>query len=254
MNKSLIRSIIWLSFFLLIILSWLYLFNMSATMGFDWTGKIVMDMSMNSMDMSYMVSLKMLFSMWSIMMLAMMLPTMVPTFLTYQDLIKSAHGTWGGWVGLLLGYIIMWTIFSLSIAYLQVFLMNTKFINNEGIIKSVWLVPALVILVGAFQFTKIKDFCHGVCITPFNYFIKKWKNGLLGGVKMGLGLGLFCIGCCWGFMILAFVMGYMNFIWMGLVTLIVILEKLPQIGVITKKPLGILLISIGIYLIFKNFK
>ena len=158
MNKSLIRSIIWLSFFLLIILSWLYLFNMSATMGFDWTGKIVMDMSMNSMDMSYMVSLKMLFSMWSIMMLAMMLPTMVPTFLTYQDLIKSAHGTWGGWVGLLLGYIIMWTIFSLSIAYLQVFLMNTKFINNEGIIKSVWLVPALVILVGAFQFTKIKDF------------------------------------------------------------------------------------------------
>jgi predicted metal-binding membrane protein len=47
-------------------------------------------------------------------------------------------------------------------------------------------------------------------------------------------------------MLLAFVMGYMNFIWMGLITLIVVLEKLPQIGIIIKKPLGGILILLGI--------
>ena len=55
-----------------------------------------------------------------------------------------------------------------------------------------------------------------------------------------------------GFMTLAFILGYMNFIWMGLITFLVILEKIPQIGKFIKKPLGILLILIAIYLIFKN--
>ena len=53
-------------------------------------------------------------------------------------------------------------------------------------------------------------------------------------------------------MFLAFAMGYMNFIWMGLITLIVILEKIPQIGKVVKKPLGVLLIIVGVYLMFIN--
>ena len=52
---------------------------------------------------------------------------------------------------------------------------------------------------------------------------------------------------------LAFIMGYMNFIWMGLITFIVILEKIPEIGKLIKKPLGILILLIAIYLTSDNF-
>ena len=54
-------------------------------------------------------------------------------------------------------------------------------------------------------------------------------------------------------MSLAFIMGYMNFIWMGLITFIVILEKIPEIGKLIKKPLGILILLIAIYSILNNF-
>ncbi len=53
-------------------------------------------------------------------------------------------------------------------------------------------------------------------------------------------------------MVLAFVLGYMNFVWMGLITFIVILEKIPSIAKVIKKPLGILIISFSIYYFIKN--
>ena len=53
-------------------------------------------------------------------------------------------------------------------------------------------------------------------------------------------------------MILSFIMVYMNFIWMGLITFIVILEKIPEIGKLIKKPLGILILLIAIYFTLNN--
>ena len=64
---------------------------------------------------------------------------------------------------------------------------------------------------------------------------------------MGLGLGAFCVGCCWGFMVLGFVGGVMNLAWMGLATAFMILEKLPQIGHVVTRPMGAILIAGGIF-------
>ena len=63
---------------------------------------------------------------------------------------------------------------------------------------------------------------------------------------MGLGLGAFCVGCCWGFMALGFVGGVMNLTWMGLATVFMVMEKLPQIGHAVTKPMGILLLLGGV--------
>ena len=54
-------------------------------------------------------------------------------------------------------------------------------------------------------------------------------------------------------MLLGFTVGYMNFVWMGLITLVVVIEKLPQVGVLVKKPLGGILILLGISLAVINF-
>jgi predicted metal-binding membrane protein len=78
------------------------------------------------------------------------------------------------------------------------------------------------------------------------YFVGHWKTGFTGGLRMGLGLGAFCVGCCWGFMALGFVGGIMSLAWMGVATLFMILEKLPQIGHKVTKPMGVLLITAGL--------
>ena len=62
-------------------------------------------------------------------------------------------------------------------------------------------------------------------------------------MKMGLRLGLICLGCCWALMSLAFVGGTMTLGFMGLATCVMITEKMPQMGRYVTKPLGTLLIG-----------
>ncbi len=183
--------------------------------------------------------------MWAVMMAAMMLPTMVPTLRNYEDLIVSANGTRLGWLGVLLGYSTVWVIFSILISSTQLALLYLNIIDLMGRAKSLWLSAALLVVAGAFQFTRAKEVCHGVCHSPMSYFVGYWKTGFVGGVRMGLSLGGYCVGCCWLFMLLGFAGGVMNFLWMGLATLMMVLEKLPQVGHFLVKPLGLLLILGG---------
>ena len=77
------------------------------------------------------------------------------------------------------------------------------------------------------------------------YFLGRWRPGVRGGVRMGAGLGAYCVACCWGFMALGFVGGTMNLLWMGLATTLMILEKLPAVASLVTRPLGAVLILAG---------
>ncbi|MEJ6394953.1 DUF2182 domain-containing protein [Gymnodinialimonas sp. 2305UL16-5] len=204
------------------------------------------EMEMGGMDMSAMTRFGPLFGMWSIMMAAMMLPTLVPTLTTYERLITSANGTRPGWLGVLAGYSVVWVGVAALFAILQIGLLRAGIIDIMGIAQSRWIAGGLLLAVGAFQFTRAKEICHGVCHAPMNYFLGYWCTGFQGGARMGVGLGVYCAGCCWGFMALGFVGGMMSLLWMGLATLFMVIEKLPQIGHYVTKPLGIALILGGL--------
>jgi len=180
--------------------------------------------------------------MWAVMMAAMMLPTMVPTLRSYEDLMVSADGTRLGWLGVLLGYSLVWIVFAVVITAVQIGLLSFNIVDMMGKAKSLWVSAFLLLLAGAFQFTRAKEVCHGVCHSPMSYFIGHWRTGLGGGARMGISLGAYCVGCCWLFMVLGFAGGVMNFLWMGLATLMMVLEKLPQLGHFLVKPLGGILI------------
>lgn len=209
-------------------------------------GMDMADMDMGNMDMSAMTRFGPLFGMWSIMMAAMMLPTLVPTLTNYDRLIASADGTRVGWLGVLAGYSIVWVGVAALFAVTQILLLRAGLIDMMGIASSTWIAGGLLVAVGAFQFTRAKEVCHGVCHAPMTYFLGHWKTGFQGGIRMGMGLGVFCAGCCWGFMALGFVGGMMSLLWMGLATLFMVLEKLPQIGHYVTKPLGFALIIGGL--------
>lgn len=204
-----------------------------------------MDMDMDTGMMSSMTEFAPLFSMWAIMMAAMMLPTLVPTLRSYDDLITSADGTRKGWLGVLLGYFVVWVGFAGLITGVQLLLLHGGLIDMMGVGQTIWFSGGLLIVVGAFQFSRVKEVCHGVCHAPMTYFLGHWKTGFAGGLRMGLGLGAFCVGCCWGFMALGFVGGVMSLLWMGLATFFMVLEKLPQVGHLVTKPMGVILIIGG---------
>ncbi|MFK7874653.1 MAG: DUF2182 domain-containing protein [Paracoccaceae bacterium] len=249
---ALTRSVLWLGFFGLILLSWVWMYTMSTGMGLDLLGRPnAMAQRMAAMDPRMDMYMPMaefgpLFGMWAGMMAAMMLPTMVPTLRAYEDLMVSATGTRAGWTGVLLGYFIVWVIFALVITGLQLWLLFSGFIDMLGILKSPYWGAALLIVVGLFQFTRVKEICHGVCHSPMTYFLRSWRTGFSGGLRMGLGLGAYCVGCCWGFMSLGFVGGMMSLAWMGLATVFMIFEKLPQVGHRLTRPAGVLLILAGL--------
>ncbi|MEN8895975.1 MAG: DUF2182 domain-containing protein [Yoonia sp.] len=248
------RSILWLGFFAAIICAWWVMAAMSLGMGLDILGR-PNEMAQRMAAMSPRMDMDMpmarfgpLFGMWAVMMAAMMLPTMIPTLTSYEDLMRSADGTRAGWLGVILGYFIVWVGFAALITAVQLGLLFAGWIDMLGIATSTWISAGLLIIVGAFQFTRAKEICHGVCHSPMMYFVGHWKTGFTGGLRMGLGLGAFCVGCCWGFMALGFVGGVMSLAWMGLATLFMILEKLPQIGHKVTKPMGVLLIAAGLIL------
>ena len=249
-----VRSSLWLLFFGTILAAWWMMFVMAMDMDLDVLGRPgAMGQAMAAMDPRMPMDMPMarfgpIFVMWAVMMAAMMLPTLVPTLTTYERLMVSADGTRAGWLGVLLGYFAIWVGAAALITVTQLLLLFGGVVDMLGRAHSIWLQAGLLIAVGAFQFTRTKEVCHGVCHAPMTYFLGHWRSNFLGGVRMGFGLGVFCVVCCWGFMALGFVGGVMNLAWMGLATFFMVLEKLPQIGHRVTRPMGYLLIASGVAL------
>ena len=201
--NAVVRTSLWLGFFGLVLMAWAWMYLMAMNMDVDLLGRPgEMGNRMRWMDPRMdmympMASFGPLFVMWGAMMAAMMLPTMVPTLMAYEDLMVSANGTRAGWLGVLAGYSVAWVGFAALIAGVQLALLFGGVIDMLGIAKSAWVAGGLMIVVGAFQFTRAKEVCHGICHSPVGYFLGHWRTGFAGGLRMGLGLGAFCVGCCW---------------------------------------------------------
>lgn len=57
-----------------------------------------------------------------------------------------------------------------------------------------------------------------------------WQDGRPGALRMGLHHGTLCFRCCWAVMILLFVLGVMNLVWVAVLAIFVLIEKLSRSG------------------------
>ena len=183
-----------------------------------------------------------LFLMWVIMSGAMMMPTLVPTLRTYQDLIYNGAGSSLGFILILKGFLIVWIGYSALISVFQAFLIGVSLVDQNG--QFIYPLLSSIVLgsAGFYQFSKFKNACASKCRAPLTFFMEFWSEGRMASFKMGLRLGLSCLGCCWMLMLLAFVGGTMSLMFMGLATAIMVLEKLPKLGNYISKPLGYVLV------------
>ena len=62
---------------------------------------------------------------------------------------------------------------------------------------------------------------------------------------MGLRHGAFCVGCCWMLMVLLFVGGIMNVLWIAVLAVSVLLEKITPWGPAFAKTTGMVLLAWG---------
>ena len=62
---------------------------------------------------------------------------------------------------------------------------------------------------------------------------------------MGARHGLYCTGCCWLLMLVLFVVGVMNLLWIALLTVFVLLEKTLPRGLWISRASGGALIAWG---------
>lgn len=184
-----------------------------------------------------------IFAMWSLMSAAMMAPTALPAFATYDELSEAGAETRFG--TLVAGYMVVWLGFSLLAAALQLVLFQAGLLGVFGDSRSALLSALLLALAGAYQFTPLKEACLAKCRAPLSFFMQHWDEGAL---KNGLRLGAVCLGCCWALMLLAFVGGVMNLGFMALATLLMVLEKLPEIGRWLTRPLGVVLMASALWL------
>jgi predicted metal-binding membrane protein len=56
------------------------------------------------------------------------------------------------------------------------------------------------------------------------------RPGNLGALRAGASHGLYCLGCCWVLMLLLFVGGVMNLLWVAVLAAIVLAQKLLPRG------------------------
>lgn len=225
----------------LFVLSWLWLLG-GAGLGMsaiDMTRILLFPHRMVSADMPGMAVAGFLASlfMWWVMMVAMMLPASTPLILLYgrtvrrgQRLGQIAAGPVPT-VWMLAGYLAVWFGFAVLAAGLQSALSAAGLISDMMLwSESRWLSAGLLALAALFQLSPHKRACLTACRQPVAYLARLWRPGRFGALRMGLSHGAVCVGCCWGLMLLLFVGGAMNFLWIAALGGLVLVERLAPLG------------------------
>ncbi|MGG6459812.1 MAG: DUF2182 domain-containing protein [Candidatus Eiseniibacteriota bacterium] len=194
---------------------------------------------------------------WTASMAAMMFPAIVPMVLLYNKLITNKHSdsstviaqrqfTHTFKIMLFIGvYLVIWALTGLGLLLGWSVPMNSfmrSLDNNQiGIIFG-----SIVIVSGIYQFTSLKNKCIGYCESPLSFFMRRWKNGTVGAIKMGTYHGFYCLGCCWPYFLIMIALGWMSLTWMGLFALIIFAEKMWTRGIWIARAVGIVLIILGV--------
>jgi predicted metal-binding membrane protein len=191
------------------------------------------------------------FVMWATMMVAMMLPSASPMILLYARVVRAAEARGStaraplAIAAFATGYVLLWSLFSVFAAGLQWLLEQSDALSAMMTSRSSLLSGGLLIAAGLYQLTSFKRACLDHCRAPAAFLSAHWRPGLWGACRMGLEHGAYCVGCCLLLMLLLFVGGIMNLMWIAGLTLYVTIEKLAPFGEAAAKAIALILMAAG---------
>ena len=200
------------------------------------------------------LSVSLFVAVWTVGMAAMMFPAISPFVLLYNKLVRNSEGSAALviqenrgqysikmilFVGCYLG---VWALTGLALL-LGWSLLNSA-VASVGLSDIIY--GAILVATGAYQFSPLKAKCLGYCESPMSFFLRRWRNGTSGALKMGMYHGLYCLGCCWPYFLLMVALGWMDIRWMALFAAIIFGEKLWSRGIWVARAAGIGLAVAGI--------
>jgi predicted metal-binding membrane protein len=212
----------------LIALSWLYLAWMP---GMGSTGAVYVGWML---------------AMWTAMGVAMMLPTALPLVALYHRFHHGRHpaaDATAPTLGLVAGYLVVWTAFGALAALSQLGLEQAHLLM--GRLQSPIAGGLVLAGAGAFQLSPLKAVCLDKCRSPLGFLMTRWRDGARGAVTMGMEHGLDCLGCCWALMLVMFVVGTMSLAWMTLLAAVMLAEKVAPRGLLLARITGAALVAAG---------
>jgi predicted metal-binding membrane protein len=193
-----------------------------------------------------------MFVMWAVMMIAMMLPSATPMILLFARVRAKRQKSgrpYAPTAAFVSGYLLAWIAASMLATALNWGLhIGGALSSMMGQVSPV-IGGILLIAAGVYQWTPLKNACLDHCRSPLTFLIQNWRDGITGATMMGLHHGIYCIGCCWLLMALLFVLGVMNLVWVAILTVIVLSEKLLPQGQVVSRILGVLIIFWGGWLV-----
>lgn len=231
------------------VLAWIYIVRFAATM--TGVGEMSMPMMQAWTNQDFFIN----FLMWAVMMVGMMTPSASPMILLFARVNRQRQSDatpLPTTLVFLLGYLIVWSLFSLGATLIQWGLHSAALLSPEMIRVTPKLGGIFLIAAGIYQFTPLKFACLANCRTPLSFLMTEWQDGTRGALIMGLQHGIYCIGCCWLLMALLFVAGVMNLLWVALIAGYVLAEKVLPAGQWISRVMGIFAVGWGIWLLIRG--
>lgn len=227
-------------------LSWLYLYlqmqptedmaDMAPAMFAPWTAT---DFALN-------------LAIWWVMMPGMMLPSAAPMILTFAAVNQRKRERGQPFVQTMVftaGYLVAWGLFGVFATLADWALERAALISPMTGRMTPILAAVVVIAAGIYQLTPLKSVCLTHCRSPFDFVLNHWRDGASGALRMGLEHGLYCLGCCWFLMALMFAAGIMSLLWMAVIAVFILLEKLLPVGTWLARAGGVAMLGFGVYLL-----
>jgi predicted metal-binding membrane protein len=185
---------------------------------------------------------------WTLMMAAMMLPALAPLTSTYLRTIwavRSPRARVVRTAGLVGGYLLAWIGFGV-VAYAAAAL--AALLAEGASDTAPWVGAGVLAVAGAYQLTPLKDFCLRHCRSPVAFLLHvSGYRGRTRDVRVGMYHGVYCVGCCWGLMVVLIAVGVMNLAWMAVLTMVIFLEKTWKYGPVLSRITGVSLIVFALF-------
>jgi len=201
------------------------------------------------------VGLGLFFTILVVMMVAMMLPAALPMVIAYHGMTRLEAGRptkradLPGTATFVSAYFLVWGGFAILalLGLLALGLLGPL----EG---SAALVPGFILVAaGAYQGTRAKEVCLTRCQSPMSFVMLHWRSGRIGAFRMGLRHSMYCLGCCWLFMVALFVTGSMSLVWMGTLSAVIFAEKVGTRQLAVSRAIGAILVVLGGILLAREF-
>ncbi len=187
---------------------------------------------------------------WTTMMAAMMFPAAMPMVLLFHRVSserarrgQSFVPTWF----FVLSYLAVWTVYGLAAygLYRLVVHFGAGFLAWDR--GGPYVAGAAIGLAGLYELTPLKSVCLRHCRSPLSFVLGGWREGWRGALRMGAEHGGYCVGCCWGLMVILFALGVMSLTWMAVVAVLIFAQKILPRGELLTRVFAVGLVAVAIW-------